>query len=198
MIAPGSDHSDNPSGRPVPNQRDDGPVTAHRGGTVNVDPRRANQVVLGIVLTTVAVIGVVLLVAGIQNNGQINSLRNNGVPVTVTVGTCLGLMGGTGQNSAGYSCTGTYTLGGTLYRQAIPGIAFHAPGSAVPGIAVPDDPKLLTTPDQLARQHASWTAFIVPGLLLAFVGATVVLLIVGRRGRPARAVPDGNVDTGPR
>jgi hypothetical protein len=198
MIAPESDHSDTPSGQRQRPDRDDRPVTAHRGGTVNVDSRRAKQVVVGIGLTAMAVIGVVLLIAGIQNNSQINSLRHNGVPVTVTVDRCLGLMGGTGQNSVGYSCTGTYTLGGTPYRQAIPGIAFHAPGSAVQGIAVPDDPKLLTTPDQLARQHASWSAFIIPGLLLLFVAVALVFLIVGRRAEPAAAAPDGNVDTEPR
>jgi len=163
-----------------------------------VDPRRAKQVVVGILLTAMAVIGVVLLIAGIQNNSQINSLRHDGVPVTVTVDSCLGLMGGTGQNSVGYSCTGTYILGGTQYRQAIPGIAFHAPGSAVQGIAVPDDPKLLTTPDELARQHASWSAFIIPGLLLLFVAATLLFPVVGRRAGPAAAVADGNVNTEPR
>ena len=195
MIAPASDHSDAPSDRPV---RDDRPVTAHRGGTVNVDPRRARQVVVTVCLVALAVTGLVLLIAGIQNNSQINSLRHDGVPVTVTVDRCLGLMGGTGQNSAGYSCTGTYSLGGTQYRQAIPGIAFHAPGSTVQGIAVQDDPKLLTTPDQLARQHASWIPFIIPGLLLLIVIVALAVLLVRRSPRSPAAVGDGNVAIEPR
>ncbi len=149
-------------------------------------------------LVAVAVTGLVLLIAGIQNNSQINSLRNDGVPVTVTVDSCLGLMGGTGQNPAGFSCTGSYVLGGTQYRQSIPGTAFHAPGSSFQGIAVPSDPKLLTTPYQLARQHASWTAFIIPGLLFGFVVAVVLVMLLRRPRRPSAPAADGTVATEPR
>jgi hypothetical protein len=198
MIAPESNH---PDARPEPEARagrDDQPVTAHRGGTVSVDPRRARQVVVGIGLAALTVTGVILLIAGIQNNSQINRLRDHGVPVSVTVDRCLGLIGGTGQNPAGFSCSGTYTLGGTQYQQAIPGTAFHAPGSTFTGIAVPDDPKLLTTPDQLARQHASWTAFIIPGLLLLFVVAVLAVAVLRRPERPSAAAPDGTVAIEPR
>ncbi len=177
---------------------DDGPVTAHRGGTVDVDKRRAGQVVLGVCLVALTVTGVVLLIAGINNNSQINSLRHHGVPVTVSVSKCMGLMGGTGQNPAGYSCDGTYSLDGTVYRQAIPGLAFHAPGSTVQGVAVPGDPKLLSTPDQIARQHASWTPFIIPALLLLMVVAVLVTVYLRRSGSSRAAAPDGTAAAEPR
>lgn len=189
MTAP-EPHPPGADGVSAPAPADDQSVTPLRGGTVNVDVRRAGQWVVGVVLVALTVTAVILLAAGIQNNSQINSLRDHGVPVAVSVTGCLGLMGGTGQQAAGYSCSGTYTLDGVRYHQVIPGLVFHAPGSTVRGIAVPDDPRLLTTPDQLARQHASWTAFIVPGLLLVLVAVVLVLLLVRRSHRSGTTTGD--------
>jgi hypothetical protein len=177
---------------------DQGPVTAHRGGTVDVDRRRAGQVVIGVCLVALTVTGVVLLIAGMNNNSQINSLRHHGVPVTVSVTTCMGLMGGTGANPAGYACDGTYSLDGTVYRQAIPGLAFHRPGSTLQGVAVPGDPKLLSTPGLIARQHASWTPFIIPGLLLLVVVAVLVAVYLRRPRSSGAPVPDGTAAAQPR
>jgi hypothetical protein len=155
-------------------------------------------VVVGVCLVALTVTGVVLLIAAINNNSQINSLRHSGVPVTVSVTNCMGLMGGTGQSSAGYSCDGTYSLDGTVYRQAIPGLAFHATGTTVQGVAVPGDPKLLSTPDLIARQHASWTPFIIPGLLLLVVVAVLVTVYLRRSGSSRASAPDGAAAVEPR
>ena len=138
---------------------------------------------IGVCLAAVAITGLILLIAAIRNNNQIDELHHHGVPVTVKVTSCLGLMGGTGQQPAGYSCSGTYTLAGTHYHQSIPGLAFHPPGGTIQGVAVPGDPKLLSTPDQLARQHASWKAFVIPGLLLVFVVVVLAVLFLRRRRR---------------
>ena len=74
---------------------------------------------------TLAVLVVVFTVAGVHKNSQINRLRHDGVPVTVTVTNCLGLMGGSGSNAAGYSCTGTFTIDGTRYTESLPGTGFR-------------------------------------------------------------------------
>jgi hypothetical protein len=200
MIAPESNHVDDPhpAGElPAEDEgpRSDQPVTTLRGATVDVDIRRAGQVVVGICLTALAITGIVLLIAGIQNNSQVNDLRQHGIPVTVTVTVCRGLIGGTGAQVAGYSCTGTYTVDGTQYRQSIPGLAFHTPGSTIRGVAVPGDPRLLSTPDQLGRQHASWRVFIIPGVLLSVVVAVSALLVRRRATASRRA---GTVAVGPR
>jgi hypothetical protein len=149
-----------------------------------VDIRRTGRVVAWVCAALLVATGVIFLVSGLHTNDQINRLHNQGVPVTVDVTGCIGLMGGTGAQVAGYSCTGTYTLDGVHYRQTIPGMTFHEPDSAIAGIAVPGDPKLLSTPDQVARQHASWRVLLVPLLLFAVAVVTVVALLRGRR-RPA-------------
>jgi hypothetical protein len=160
-------------------------IAVLRGATVNVDTRRASQVAVAVALVALVVTGVILLIAGVQKNAQSTSLRDHGVPVTVTVTGCLGLMGGTGANAAGYSCQGTYSVAGKQYSQAIPGTTtFRAKGSTFQGVVVPSDPKLLSTPDQVASQRASWRVFIVPTVLI-LVALLIGAFLLWRRHRPA-------------
>ncbi len=108
-----------------------------RGAGVQVDGRRVAQVAIGIVLATLAVLAIVFTVAAVHTNQQDDRLHDDGVPVTFTVTGCLGLLGGSGSNAAGYSCHGTYTLDGHRYAEPLPGNDFHRPGSTVPAVAVP-------------------------------------------------------------
>ena len=183
MTDPESDYPDAPD--PVGGSRpasDDRPVTTLRGASVDVDIRRTGQVIGWICCAALIVTGLVLLVAGLNTNDQINRLRSQGVPVSVTVTACIGLIGGTGGQGAGYSCTGTYRVDGTQYRQTIPGTAaFHQVGSTIAGVVVPADPKLLSTPDQVASQHASWRVAIIPGVLILVAVVGGLALLRGRR-----------------
>ena len=78
-----------------------------RGAGVQVDARRVGRVALGIVLATLAVLAVVFTIVGVHTNQQDDRLHRDGVPVTFTVAGCLGLLGGSGSNAAGYSCHGS-------------------------------------------------------------------------------------------
>ena len=89
-----------------------------RGAGVSVDGRRVGQVAIGSVLVTLLVLTVVFTLVGIHTNQQDDRLHNDGVPVTFTVSGCLGLLGGSGSNAAGYSCHGTYTLDGRTYSSS--------------------------------------------------------------------------------
>ncbi len=86
----------------------DAPISTLRGASASVDARRAAQVVVGLILATLAVLGILFIVVGINKNDQINELKGHGVPVTYVVSKCLGLLGGSGSNAAGYSCQGSY------------------------------------------------------------------------------------------
>jgi hypothetical protein len=165
----------------------DGPLTNLRGAGVDVDIRRVGQVVIGICLVGVAILAVILLVAGFQKNAQINSLRNNGVPVQIKVTGCMGLLGGSGSNAAGYDCRGTFTLGGRTYTENLPGNTLLIPGTTLPGVSVPGDPALVSTPSAVASQHPSWTVFAIPVILLVLLAAILGLLFV--RYRRARGSP---------
>jgi hypothetical protein len=188
MIAPESNRP-SAAGQPtsdggVPDQ----PVTILRGASVDVDLRWIARVVVAICLVTLVVLAAVLLVAGLHTNSQIDRLHHDGVPVSVTVTHCTGLIGGTGSQGAGYSCTGTYTVDGTRYLQAIPGTTvFYAPGSTFEGVVVPSDPQLLSTPAQVAAQHASARVFLLPGALVLVAGVWGGALLLRRRRRRARA-----------
>jgi hypothetical protein len=155
---------------------------------VQFDGRRVARILVGIVLATLAVLVVAFTVVGIHKNQQIDQLRHNGVPVTFTVTGCLGLLGGSGSNAAGYSCHGTYVLDGHRNSERLPGSVFHAPGARIKAVAVPGDPALVSPVSIVDTEHSSGSVFILPAVLLA-----ILVLMVGglwlrrrRRGRDGR------------
>jgi hypothetical protein len=158
-----------------------------RGAGVSVDGRRVGQVALGIVLVTLLVLTIVFTVVGIHTNQQNDRLHNDGVPVTFTVTGCLGLLGGSGSNAAGYSCHGTYTLDGKSYAEQLPGDSFHRPGSAVPAIAVPGDPALVSPASIVATENSSAGVFVLPIILFVVLLALGALLLMLRRRRQRSA-----------
>jgi hypothetical protein len=162
----------------------DEPVSTLRGASAAVDAQRATQVVVGLVMVTFAVLGIVFIVVGINKNNQINELKDQGVRVTYVVSKCMGLLGGSGSNAAGYACQGSYTIDGRRYFENLPGSSYHAPGTTVSAISVPSDPTLLSTPAMVGSDRASGSVFILPAVLL---GAFVVLLLVVLLRRRAKA-----------
>lgn len=162
-------------------------VAPLRGAGVDVNARLVGRV-LGVgCLVALTVVAVVLLVAGLHDNAQIDALRDHGRPVTVTVTGCMGLLGGSGSNGAGYACTGSFTFDGHTYREAIPGMELRNPGSHVAAVAVAGDPPLLSTRSAVASEHASAGVFLWPLVLLGFVAAGVVAVVVAARRRPKPA-----------
>ena len=176
-----------PSAGAPPGASEEKALTTLRGAGVQVDVRRAGRVIGALCLVALAVVAVVLLVAGNHKNAQITQLKTHGVGVTVTVSGCLGLLGGSGSNPAGYACKGTFTLDGHRYSEDIPGTALHDPGTKVQAIAVAGDPPLLDTLAAVAREHTSSGVFVVPAVLL------VVLMVLvgglGLRRRRLRGAP---------
>jgi hypothetical protein len=162
----------------------DVPLTNLRGARVEVDPRRARRLIVGVLLVALAVVAVVLLVAGVKKNDQESSLRLHGVPVLVTVTGCTGLLGGSGSNLAGYACAGTYTFDGHHYDQSIPGTGLLHRGEVVQGVIVSSDPALLSTPAAVAGQRTSNDVFIAPVIVfLVFLVVLVAAVRSYRRGR---------------
>jgi hypothetical protein len=160
---------------------DGGPVGTLRGAGVQVDGARAARVALTLGLATLIVVGIVFLIAGYRKNAQVDELRSGTVPVPVTVVHCLGLMGGSGSNAAGYECTGTYVVHGHTYVEGIPGSTYYASGTVVPGVVPTHDPGLLSTPSAVASSHASASLYVVAALLLATAAGIIAWLALRRR-----------------
>ncbi len=167
----------------------DAALTTLRGAGVDVNTRLAGRVVAAVCLVGLAVLVVILFVAGYHKNEQINRLRQHGVPVTVTVTGCLGLLGGSGSNPAGYACQGTFMLGGQHYRESIPGTALRPPGSKVQAVAVAGDPPLLSTRHAVATDRASASVYVVPAILLVVL--VLLLGVVEVRRRSAKHAGGG-------
>ena len=183
--------SDAPAGARAGATDRDRPVTTLRGAGVDVDPRRAGQVVLVAALVALAVVAVVLLVAGIKKNAQADALAHHGVAVEVTVSGCSGLLGGSGSNAAGYRCQGTYAFDGRHYERDIPGDSLLRVGAVIRGVTSPDDPGLLSTPAMVEVQRSSWRVYLVPAVLFAVLAVAMVTLVLLRRRRRHAAFPAG-------
>ena len=157
-----------------------GPGTAEQrigrlrgAGVGTVDARRLGRTVVALLMVVLAVLVVVLYVAGARKNAQITSLRQDGVPVVVTVTGCEGQLGGSGSNAAGYTCQGRYRLDGRAYVETIPGDTRLDPGTRIPAVAVPGDPSLVSPAATVAGERPSATVYVLPSVLLA------ALLLVG-------------------
>ncbi len=160
------------------------PVSSLRASSGSTaDGRLVARVVVALLLVGLAVLAGALFVAGVNKNAQIDRLRHHGVPVEITVTQCIGLLGGSGSNGAGYQCRGRFTLDGRHHDEALPGLGFQAPGTVLRGIAVPDDPGLVTTSKDLSAEHTSAGVFVLPTVLLVVLLATGTLVAVRlRRG----------------
>ena len=179
-----------PTEHSVPENEPADRVGQLRGASVSVDGRRVGQVAIGIVLVTLLVLTIVFTLVGFHTNQQNDRLHHDGVPVTFTVTGCMGLLGGSGSNAAGYSCRGTYTLDGKTYAEQLPGDSFHRPGSTVASIAVPGDPALVSPAAMVATQHSSAGVFVLPIILFVVLLVLVALLLVLRRRRQGSASAD--------
>jgi len=163
----------------------DDPIMTLRGAGVATDVHRVGRTVGGLCLVALAGVVIVLFVAGFEKNAQITRLHQQGVPVVVTSTGCTGLLGGSGSNSVGYACRGSFTVGGHRDDEAIPGNTLYPPGTTLRAVTVPDDPALLTPTRQAAGEHPSGTVFVVPAVLLLLLTALVGVVLRRRHLRRA-------------
>lgn len=163
-------------------------VSTLRGaGVGEVDGRRVRRAVVIACALVLAVVAASLFVAGARKNDEITSLRRDGVPVVVTVTSCMGLLGGSGSNAAGYTCRGRFMLDGHRHVDTIPGDLDRPPGTKVHAVSLASDPGLLATADQLSTEHASARVYLLPsGLVLVLAVAVAVGTFLVRRRSSAR------------
>jgi hypothetical protein len=167
-----------------------GPVSMLRGARIEIDGSRVGRVLAAAALTALAAFAVLFFVVGAHKNAQITELRLHGVPVELTVTKCQGLMGGSGSNLAGYSCTGTFGFGGRRFDEPIPGNAVYGPGTRLRAVTASNGSGLFAPAGVLAGEHSSGKVFILPAALaLVFVLLAACVLLRRRHPRPGRDRP---------
>ena len=165
------------------------PIASLYGATTYVsDVRKLAQLFALIGLLILYALSAWLYVAGARSNNQWNELHDNGVHVTARVVACLGLLGGSGSNAAGYSCTAAFYLDGQRHVDHLPGTTEFTFHQLVPVVVARTDPGLIALARTLPDQKASAGVFVLPTVLLVLaVAGSVVLAIDHRRLKAKRA-----------
>lgn len=118
----------------------------------------------------------------LNDHSRVDRMRAHGVPVTVIVTTCVGNMGGSGSNVAGYVCRGTYTLDGVKYNEIISSMTtFASPGSRVYAVADPSQHGYVALATAIRNASSSSAAFAVLIVLTALLLLLVTSLLRVRR-----------------
>jgi hypothetical protein len=155
------------------------------------------------VLVAVTLVGLIALAGALTasvtgQNSRLSTLRNQGVPVQMTVTGCVAITSGIGMGVKYWECRGSYTLGGHTYNEVIGASRAHLPvGQQVSAIAVPGHPALVSTSTNVSQRHSSFTPYVTPIILaaLSVTGALGLILWSRRRRRldrePSEDLPGG-------
>lgn len=142
------------------------------------------------VLAIFAVIVIVSFISAANDNSRIERLKSHGVSVVVTVTSCVGNIGGSGSNAAGYTCYGTYHVEGVRYHENIGSRAtMSTTGTRLRGVADPQRPSTIELASTLAKSSTSLSVYVVPSLLaLLVLGLSLVFYrrLSHRRGAARR------------
>ncbi len=159
-------------------------VTSLRGAEARHIGGRFWFVVSVLVAIIIAVFIAVSFIDAVNDNVRMAQLKSQGVPVVVTVTSCTGNIGGSGSNAAGYTCYGTYEVGGVRYHEVIGSKTTSSPtGSTVRGIADPSRPGTVVLASVVATSSTSDARYAIPGILAVLFIAVTVLIIRVRRTR---------------
>lgn len=144
-----------------------------------------------LVLAAFAAIVVVSFISAQNDNARIVRLKDHGIPVVVTVTSCVGNIGGSGSNAAGYTCRGSYRVHGVRYEEVIASKStLSAPGTKLDGVADPSRPSTVELASAVAKSSSSDSAYVVPSLLaLLCVTLGATFLARTRSSRAPRRRP---------
>jgi hypothetical protein len=137
---------------------------------------------LGVVVLVLLAAGVVVsYVTVVSDNARLSRLHSHGLVVPVRIESCLGNLGGSGSNSASYTCRGSYVVGSTHYVEVVNGLShLVATGSLVVGVVDPANTHDVILLSALRGEHSSSSRFLTP-VLLTLGWATLVLFTLRRR-----------------
>jgi len=160
-------------------------VASLRGPEVVTIGRKAwyRLVAVGLVLSFAALI--VSVVSTAHDNSRIARMKTHGIAVSVTVTRCIGNLGGSGSNGAGYTCHGDYSIAGTTHHELIGSMTtFAASGTKVNGVADPSKPTTVILASALKKSTTSPATYFPAGFMaIVLVTLTFVFTRLARRPR---------------
>jgi hypothetical protein len=142
-------------------------------------------ILLGILAVGLGVVIVVGFLAAGSDNARTTRLKTQGIHVQVTVVDCIGNLGGSGSNGAGYTCQGTYRADQRTYREVIGSMAsFAKPGTVVAGVVDPSHPSTVVVASAVASSSTSATPYVVLIVLMVVeLGVLGLIVLLGPRRR---------------
>jgi len=153
-------------------------VSALRGPTAQPIGRGFWLIAGALLIAVLTVIVTVSFVSAVNDNARINRLRSHGIPVVVTVANCVGNIGGSGSNGAGYTCRGAYRINGVTYHEVIGSkTTLSKVGTKVRCVADPARLSTIELSSAVAASSASPSNYVVPSLLALVLIALISILV---------------------
>jgi hypothetical protein len=137
----------------------------------------------------------VSFISAFNDNARVDRMKNRGIPVTVTVTSCVGNIGGSGSNAAGYTCRGSYRVDGVRYVEVIGSKSTSSrAGTRVHGVVDPSRRSTVELTSAVRASTSSLSVYVVPGLLAVFFVIAAIALRRRRRRRfsTSRATHDSS------
>lgn len=146
-----------------------------RGGDGRpTDNRHVLQIGVVACLVAVALVVLALTVQAARQDSRSDRLARDGVPVRVTVTSCLGRATGTGITENGFTCRGSFVFNGQRHVDRIAGTTTLLPtGTVIRGVTDPASLSTLSAAGAVTASRGAWRAYALGA------SALVLLLIAG-------------------
>lgn len=146
-----------------------------RGGDGRpTDSRHVLRIGLVACLVAVALVVLAIAVQAGREGSRSDRLARHGVPVRVTVTSCLGVATGTGITATDFTCQGSFVLDGHRHVDRIGGTASLFPtGTVIRGVTDPASPASLSIASAVAPSRGDGRAYLLGAIAL------LLLLIAG-------------------
>ena len=162
-------------------------TVALRGPHAQRIDRRFWSIAGAVFLTVFAVAIIVSFISAMNDNARVDRMKNHGVSVVVTVTSCVGNLGGSGSNAAGYTCRGSYRVHGVRYQEVIASKStLSATGTRLAGVADPSRLSTVELASAVAASAASDSVYVVPSLLALLCVILSVTLVSRTRSHSTR------------
>jgi hypothetical protein len=179
---------------------EDAPSYVRGGAGLPTSTGRVLRVVLATIVLSLVGVTIGLGIEAAHHQSRTQRLHDHGVPVSITVTGCLGLVSGTGITPSTYICHGSFTLDGRSYDESI----HDSPnllkvGHHVAGVDDAGTPSDLTLAGSVGSAQSTWQIYAntiwlaIASLVVAGIG--VLLLRRAPRAPAALTVAPPSVAT---